>query len=122
MTVQPDGDSLGFAIRTLNSGRPCIIVEGELDLSNADELKDVLQRELSAGQRVLVDLSRVTFIDSTGLAAIVNAHNNTRESGAALELCSDLRPQPRRLMELTGVLSLLRLADARAGDLDGAST
>jgi anti-sigma B factor antagonist len=122
MTFQADGDSFGFAIRTLNSGRPCIVVEGELDLSNADELTDALRRELSAGHLVLLDLSGVTFIDSTGLAAIINALNSTRESRAELELCSDLRPQPRRLMELTGVLSVLPLVDARAADLDGAST
>ena len=59
--------------------------------------------------------------DSLGFE-IINALNSTRESSGELELCSDLRPQARRLMELTGVLSLLPLVDARAGDLDGAPT
>ena len=86
-------------------------VEGEVDLANADQLKEILTRELGDGRSVFLDLSQVEFIDSTGLAAIVNAQQCAAASGTALHLCSELRTQPRRLMELTGVLSMVRLAD-----------
>jgi anti-anti-sigma factor len=112
--VHSDGslpEPLQLAIRTTDSGRVHVVVDGELDLASADTLHEALERELAAGNRVLLDLSGVTFIDSTGLAAIVNAVNSARESDGELELCAELHPQARRLMELTGVLPLFSLVD-----------
>jgi anti-sigma B factor antagonist len=102
-----------FAIvrRAVGPGRTRITVRGELDLSHAAELKSLLARELAAGTTVLLDLSAVDFIDSTGLAAIVTAMNHSGGSGCGLQLYPELRPQARRLMELTGVLRLLSLVD-----------
>jgi anti-sigma B factor antagonist len=94
------------------NGALMIIVQGELDLAHASELKVLLTRELGAGRSVLLDLSEVQFIDSTGLAAIVSALNHTRDSGCELQLVGGLQPQARRLMELTGVLPMLSPADA----------
>jgi anti-sigma B factor antagonist len=98
-----------FAIdcRSLGAGRISVAVRGELDLAHAADLKATLVRELAAGTSVLLDLSAVEFIDSTGLAAIVTALNHSKGPGAQLRLDSNLQPQARRLMELTGVLALL---------------
>jgi anti-sigma B factor antagonist len=115
LTVDSDNrrsDTFAIATRTLTSGRLLLAVDGELDLANAPLLREALDRELAAGQRVLLDLSGVTFIDSTGLAAIVNA---ARGPGAQLELSADMRSQARRLMELTGVLSLFPVVNGDAG-------
>jgi anti-sigma B factor antagonist len=108
----------GFAIvrHAPAPGRLRIVVRGELDLSHAAELKSLLERELAAGTTVLLDLSAVDFIDSTGLAAIVTALSHSRDSGCELQLYSNLQPQARRLMELTGVLGMLSLVD---GNGDG---
>ncbi len=114
MTVNADNHSLdvtGIDTRTLDSGRRLVAVSGELDLASAAALSETLERELSAGNGVLLDLSGVTFIDSTGLAAIVNA---ARGADGQLELSADLRSQARRLMELTGVLSLFTLVDGHS--------
>ncbi|MGO9752286.1 MAG: STAS domain-containing protein [Solirubrobacteraceae bacterium] len=85
---------------------------GELDLSSADQLRDLLMRELSGGKRLLLDLSALEFMDSTGLAVIVNAINSTGRSSSVLELYAELRSQPQRLMELTGVLQSLTLVES----------
>lgn len=114
MHVNADNDSreiVGISTRTLNSGRRLVAVSGELDIASASMLSEVLDRELANGDRVLLDLSGVTFIDSTGLASIVNA---ARGSASQLELSADLRSQARRLMELTGVLSLFSVVDGHA--------
>jgi anti-sigma B factor antagonist len=107
--VHHSAETEEFAIdsRTSGPGQLRIAVRGELDLSHAAELKAALERELASGTTVLLDLSAVDFIDSTGLAAIVTALNHCRGSGSELRLDSDLQPQARRLMELTGVLPLL---------------
>jgi anti-sigma B factor antagonist len=112
-----------LAVQRLDSGRVCITVGGELDLANAPALRAALESELSVGKRVLLDLSAVTFIDSSGLAAIVQASNGARDADAQLELAAEMCQQARRLMELTGVLPLLSLVDgheAAARDRDGA--
>jgi anti-sigma B factor antagonist len=49
-----------------------LIVEGEVDLAAADELRDALLESAAAGTSV-VDASGVTFIDSTGLHVLLTA-------------------------------------------------
>ncbi|MHB1809037.1 MAG: STAS domain-containing protein [Solirubrobacteraceae bacterium] len=52
-----------------------VAVDGELDLSTAPRLKSLLVESLDAGsRRIVVDLSRVTFIDSTALAVLVGVN------------------------------------------------
>jgi hypothetical protein len=46
------------------------------------------------------------------LAVIVNAINSTGRSSSVLELYAELRSQPQRLMELTGVLQSLTLVES----------
>jgi anti-sigma B factor antagonist len=82
-----------------------VAVHGELDLAHASELKHVLDLQLHSGTTLLLDLSDVEFIDSTGLAAIVAALNRARDGGGKVVLTGGLQPQARRLMELTGVLA-----------------
>lgn len=115
MPVNADNHSLdvfGISTRALDSGRRLVTVSGELDITSAGVLSETLERELSGDKQVLLDLSGVTFIDSTGLAAIVNA---ARGSNGHLELSAELRSQARRLMELTGVLSLFSVVDGYPG-------
>jgi anti-anti-sigma factor len=115
--VAPSSPDQTFAIsvRELTDGQVCVAVSGELDLSTADELKELLCRELSERRSVLLDLAAVGFIDSTGLAAIVSGLHRSQEFNSELCLCSELQPQARRLMELTGVLALIP-ADGRTVD------
>lgn len=91
-----------------------MVVRGELDLTNAGELKELLKGRLADGQTVFLDLSRTTFIDSTGLSAIVAAHQVASDAHADFLLYSELHPQARRLMELTGTLAQLRMVDGHA--------
>ena len=104
-----------ISVRELNDNQVCIAVRGELDLSTADELKELLGRERSERRSVLLDLADVGFIDSTGLAAIVSGLHRSQEFNSVLCLCSELQPQARRLMELTGVLALMPV-DGRTAD------
>ena len=73
---------------------------GELDLSTADGLVDWLVD--IAGPKIVIDLSELTFMDSSGIAVFVQAKN---ELGDSVVLT---RPQPnvRRVFELTGLSDL----------------
>jgi anti-sigma B factor antagonist len=75
--TSPQSAPASFAIlrRELDDRTSVIAVEGELDLSTAPRLKSLLGDCLDAGEnRLVVDLSLVTFIDSTALAVLVGVN------------------------------------------------
>jgi anti-anti-sigma factor len=102
-----------FAIRVLPAGGSGVrvVVEGELDLSTSPKLQEVLARELAATNEVLLDLAKLQFIDSTGLAAILGAVNHNAANGR-FKISSSLPAQARRLFQLVGVLDQIPLVDA----------
>ena len=65
-------------------------LQGELDLSNADALEDEFIRlEATSVSRIVLDLRELEFIDSTGLAVIMRAHERGNRDGHILRV---LRP------------------------------
>jgi stage II sporulation protein AA (anti-sigma F factor antagonist) len=78
-------------------------VEGELDLASATELEALIERELSSGKRVVLDLSMLGFIDCSGLRAILRATEEAQRNGGELLRTASLPDQARRLIELAGV-------------------
>jgi anti-sigma B factor antagonist len=84
-----------------------VSVEGELDLVSASELHQVLERELLSGNDVVLDLSEIDFIDSTGLHAIVESVRTAKAAGQKLKLSADLPSHARRLMEIVGLLPFM---------------
>jgi anti-anti-sigma factor len=77
-----------------------IEVEGELDLSVADQLQEAIDRAESAA--TLIDLARCSFIDSTGIAVILRAHRRRDEGGAQVVLHSPSE-QVLRVLMVTGL-------------------
>ncbi len=102
----PSQDASPFHISTgAQDGRQVITPEGELDLITVPLLEQRLIQSLPAGDTVL-DLSRISFIDSTGIALLVSVSATARERGWRLEL-RDPSPQVDRLIKLTSVTELL---------------
>lgn len=79
-----------------------VTVKGELDLATAPALDDELRGLFADGTcRLTVDLSEMTFIDSTGLATLVRALRATREGGGDIVLHAPQR-SVRRVLEIAG--------------------
>jgi anti-anti-sigma factor len=113
--------------RELDGGVTVLTIRGELDLSTAPQLERSLDAASAPEEpAILIDLSECEFIDSTGVALIINAWQRVdREAGEGsgrLVLCCP-NSQVRRLLEITGVENSISLhdsvEDARA-DLQGA--
>ncbi|HEX5193411.1 MAG TPA: STAS domain-containing protein [Solirubrobacteraceae bacterium] len=80
---------------------------GELDMVGSEQLDQRLNELYDAGFRNLViDLRRVTFIDSQGLALIILWDAHARQNGLQLSLIQG-PPVVQRIFELTGVLDRL---------------
>ncbi|PWU45864.1 anti-sigma factor antagonist [Micromonospora sp. S4605] len=97
-----------FTVRhTEEDGEARLWLAGELDLSTAGELVAVLDRLAEAGtHRLLVDLSGLTFCDSTGIAAFVRGDNRAAAAGGWLRL-TGATGRVARLLQLTGLGDIL---------------
>jgi anti-sigma B factor antagonist len=98
------GTKVVFAVtqRKLEDSTLVLAVEGELDLASAPTLKWELAEALAGGpRRVILDLSGVTFIDSTALGVLVTARRGLA-SGSRLVLCG-ARADVLAVFELTGL-------------------
>ena len=89
---------------------------GELDLATADSLERRIVELLRNGSaRVVVDLRAVTFIDSSGIRALLNAQRQAGESGRSMSIILG-GPAIRRTLEIAGVTDHLELEpDCRDG-------
>jgi anti-anti-sigma factor len=102
-----------LSVRVLSTGERSlrVLVGGELDLATSTRLDQALTRALADADQVVLDLSNVTFIDSSGLSAILAGVNASQLDGAKLTISSTLAPQPRKLFELAGMAGALPLVD-----------
>lgn len=88
---------------------------GELDLATAEQLEQAVMRELAGGPSALVlDLSRVSFMDSVALGALLRCEGRAREDGLRFAIKAG-SGQPQRLLELCGLVE--RFQDAGIPDL-----
>jgi len=78
-----------------------IRLAGELDLSNKSELDEVLQAAVEHGGAILVDLSELTFMDSTGINAFLRAAVSLRGRGCLI--LHGEQDRVRRVMDLVRV-------------------
>jgi anti-sigma B factor antagonist len=87
-------------------------VRGELDISTADQLRRAVAGHISAGGRLVLDLSEVTFCDSTGLAVLVGIHKRLAAAGGGLEL----HAPTQRVLHLLTITGLNRVFPVRVAD------
>jgi anti-sigma B factor antagonist len=87
--------------RQHNSWHIITIAEERLDAHNSQEFKEFLSSLFEEGvTRMVIDLSIVRFIDSSGLGALVSGFKNALSKQGELRLAS-LQPQVRSMFELT---------------------
>mgnify|MGYP000888127347 FL=1 len=80
-----------------------IRIEGEVDVSNASELRDALDTALADGAKeVEADFAEVAYIDSTGIGVLVGAAHRAQESGAVLVVANPQK-NVERVFSLLGV-------------------
>jgi anti-sigma B factor antagonist len=83
-------------------GMVTVCVAGDVDMATAPDVREALQRAGASEGDIVVDLGRCTFLDSSGLAVIVEANRQTRAAGHRFAL----RAPGRRVVQLLEVTSL----------------
>lgn len=95
---------MSLAVHTLRQDDTCLVrVEGEVDVSNAAELRSALDAVLDDALRTVeVDLSAVPYIDSTGIGVLVGAQHRAAEAGSSFAV---VHPQ-RNVARVLGLLGV----------------
>lgn len=92
---------MDFKTETSNGITILFINEDRLDANNSEELKVEMNRLFEGGTKELViDLTQVLFIDSSGLGALVSGYKNASILHGSLKL-SSLQSQVKSMFELT---------------------
>lgn len=103
-------EQIAIETRPLQQG-VMVAVSGEVDLATAATLERELLRAEQAHDVVALDLTSVSFLDSTGLHAIMDANLRLRDRGGRLLIVQG-PPQVSRVFELTGLSDHLDLVPA----------
>jgi anti-sigma B factor antagonist len=99
---QPSATAFGIDRREVEHRTSVIAVTGELDLSTAPRLKWTLVDALEAGiGALIVDLSRVTFIDSTALGVLVGVRRRLDGGERLAVVCA--HSEVLQIFELAGM-------------------
>ena len=96
-----------------------IVLPAEIDISNADQVRQDLLRALSKGATTLIaDMSATMFCDSAAMNALVEVHRKASGRSARLLLVSD-SAVVRRVLGITGIDQLLDIHPTVARSLIG---
>ena len=93
-------------------GISVVRLDGRLDMLTAAQVKTLLAEETAAGRsRLVVDLASVSFIDSSGLGALISGLKAARLAGGDMRI-ANAQEQARMVLEITRLDRVLRLYDS----------
>lgn len=99
--------------RSQVDGCDLLAVEGELDIATASRMISALNETVASLELPLVvDLSRVDFLDSTGLGLLLNAHSRVRRLGQGFAISCPAGPIAR-VFEIAGMAETLHVRPTR---------
>jgi anti-sigma B factor antagonist len=103
---------MNVSVETLPKG-VLLAVEGQVDMHTSPEvrarLREALERKASP---IIVDLTKVGFIDSSGLATLIEALQAVGKFGGKLRLCG-LAPAVKNLFKLSNLISIFDIRETR---------
>jgi anti-sigma B factor antagonist len=95
------------------AGHHVIAARGEIDLFTAPELKRVVTEAIESGERrVVIDLSEVSFLDSTALGVLIGAVKRLRSRDGALAIVNT-EPSIAKTFEITGLDQIFTILPSR---------
>ena len=100
------------------AGAAIVSLSGEVDLEHSPRARAVLLEWVERATRVLVDLSQVTYIDSSGVASLIEAFQLARKRSVDFAL-ADVSPAALRVLELARLDRVFTIHRTVADGLDG---
>ena len=107
-------DPQPFAVHSTPAGSTLLVaVVGEVDMTTAPDLSQAIERAPDDTALVVIDLSEVTFLDSSGLNSLVQARRALAEREVAMTVVVPPASAIRRVFEITRLTEQLDVIDAR---------
>ena len=115
-TACGSGGALGLRVE-IRPGVPAVAeISGELDIASASWLRETLLLAIRRhGPAICVDLQGVTFLDCSGINALLATARRARLEGGRMRVTSPSAPT-RRVIGLLGLQNVLTSVDEQAGD------
>lgn len=86
-------------------------LEGDIDIAVAPQLREVLEKIIGEGvKKIVIDITNVPFIDSTGLGLFVNAYKKVNQRGGWVAFVGASRAI-RKIFQLTKLEVLFKFCD-----------
>ncbi len=92
-------------------GTSIVVFKGEIDLDSSPAARKILLKYFETTGNVIVDLSGVTYIDSSGVASLVEALQAAKKNGSQFSLAAVSEPT-RRVLELARLDKVFTLYDS----------
>jgi anti-sigma B factor antagonist len=105
-------------LRRLRPDTALIVLGGEHDLATAPRLQESVDQALASCGNLIVDVSEATFVDSSTIATFVRAKDRAERSGGRFNLVLGTAAIVERALEVSGVISLLRVVPSVEQALD----
>jgi anti-anti-sigma factor len=105
----------GFTVSShTDDGVTVIVVTGDLDLATAPDLQAECDKAVAEKpSEIRLDLSALTFIDSSGISVLVKTHHELAEAGAKLVL-HQIDDRTRRVLDVAGLADFFERSDQPA--------
>jgi anti-sigma B factor antagonist len=104
-------DYAQFSMERVN-GCAVVVASGEIDLCTSPALSDALEQAAKESDRIIIDLSRVTFLDSSGMAAMVGARNRNEQRQRGTLCLVGPSGLVLRALEVTDLVKLFPIYDS----------
>jgi anti-sigma B factor antagonist len=92
-------------------GSAIVRADGEIDAHTAHAFHETVTEAATLAPHVIIDLAHVTFVDSSGLGALIAARTSARNEGGSLSLVSP-PPMVRRLLGATRLHDIFAIYDS----------
>ena len=100
-------EELHIDLTTAKDGHTLVFVlSGSFDIATAPSVRAALTDASDGKQDVVLDLTRLEFLDSTGLGALIGAHRRATENGGSVRIVVGDGPI-LRLLNITGLIRVL---------------
>ncbi len=103
-------DAITLTARDAAVGVLVVDVSGELDMATAPVVEEFVRRRLDgAGRTLVLDLSAVTFLGSTGINLLIALRTACEDAGTALRLVANTKVvlRPLEVADLTGHFTII---------------
>lgn len=102
MPTEEPPDDISLTVTAAEGGAWAIVsVRGEIDVSTAGSLEEAVRNCLASSGRVIIDLSGVQFMDSTGLNVLIRAQSSSNDDPSEVLRLAGVPDRVSKLLRLT---------------------